>query len=98
MKYENSKQDLNQLFEENGFLSASLKNLNEGLNFLISKYRKNLSTDPPKQLSAKQQMEKQLRSSKVYQNEFDSNERLIKYLTLELDKLTADKITLEDPG
>lgn len=91
-------QDLYVLLDENKLCSDSLKELNEGLNFLIRKYRRDLSKEQPQPPTAKQLAEKNLKSSVVYNNEFQSNERLIHYLSLELSRLTSESTNVDNPA
>ncbi len=91
-------QDLYLLLDENKFCSESLRELNEGLNYLIRKYRTELSKDQPNQTTAKQLAERNLKSSVVYNNEYQSNERLIHYLSLELSRLTSESANIDNPA
>jgi transcription elongation GreA/GreB family factor len=86
------------LLEENKFCQDSLRELNEGLSYLIRKYRAELSKDLPKQPSAKRLAEQSLKSSVVYNNEYQSNERLIHYLSLELSRLTSEGAAVDNPA
>jgi hypothetical protein len=93
-----SKKDFVGMLEEHREINSILKELAEGLNYLLEKRRTDL-LEPITKKHNKQIPKKlmEVKKNVVLQHEFEANERLIKFLTLELMRLGDTSATLEDP-
>lgn len=93
-----SKKDLFGMMEEHRHINDILKELAEGLNYLMDRKRNDMLESTAKKHSKhipKKIVE--VKKNVVLQHEFEANERLIKFLTLELMRLGDTSATLEDP-
>lgn len=95
---DHSKRDLIGMMEEHRFINDILKELAEGLNYLMEKRRTEM-LEPQTKKNNKQIPKKlvEVKRNVVLNHEFEANERLIKFLTLELMRLGDTSNTLEDP-
>lgn len=95
---DSSKKDLIGMMEEHRYINDILKELAEGLNYLMDRKRNDMLESSAKKHSKhipKKIVE--VKKNVVLQHEFEANERLIKFLTLELMRLGDTSATLEDP-
>jgi len=91
--------DLYDLLEDNKHCSETLKEINKTIDLLVQRHRDDLLREPlprdRKSLTARARL---ARENIVLQNDFESNERLIKYLSLELERLSDTITVVENPG